>query len=498
MRTNSLVAQQIARRLALAIVLAMVLLAFAYTAAGAAPAAVEKSLQVGGSEVLDFQGLKRAAVADPMIADYVVLSARQIMLTGKAPGATDFYVWDDKGQHTFKVTVTPPPARMEEVVRRIAETIAQPGIHVSEHNGVVLLEGAVETAYSAERAEAIASAYAPRVSNLIQVRTPTQRAALDVAQIQSVVGPDIAVRALSDSTLLFEGTATPEQRTRVDQIMKALGKQMSVVDLITAPAYAPRQILVHVKVVDVNKSALSDIGIDWGGLTTEDGGAVKAHDQPILLGEVFSGPLALDSGGPIRRLEGISARIKALVTDNKARVLAEPNLLVREGESASMLVGGEIPIPVAQTGTGTAATGAVSVEWKEFGVKLDVTGKIASDGKSIDLDVTPEVSSLDFGNAISVSGFVLPALRTRRAHSVLHIGDGQTLVIGGLYQSDMSKVVSKIPLLGDIPIIGEFFKHTRNNKTETELVIFVTPEIMTESSTAARTSAALDQAGESK
>jgi pilus assembly protein CpaC len=378
--------------------------------------------------------------------------------------------------------------------------IARPAIQVSEANGVVILEGVVDTPYESQRAEGIASAYAPQVRNLIQVRAEAEKPKLDLEAIQGAVGPDVKVRALGETTLLFEGNATAEQKQRLSQIIKALGGQVTTVDMVAGPAYAPRQILVHVKVVDLNKSALSDVGIDWGGLTeSSEGGISKiaAHDQPILFGEVFTAPLPLDEFGPVRRLEGISARLKALVTDNKAKILAEPNLLVSEGETADMLVGGEIPIPVVQTATGVSsgAAGAITVEWKEFGVRLEIKGDVAADGKSLDLDVAPEVSSLDFGNAIVVSNIVLPALRTRRAHSVVHIGDGETLVIGGLYQNEISKNVRKIPLLGDIPIIGEFFKRTTKQNTESELMIFVTPEIVTEASAKARTDAAMQKMG---
>jgi len=243
-------------------------------------------------------------------------------------------------------------------------------------------------------------------------------------------------------------------------------------------------------VVDVDKSALREVGIDWGGLD-----AIGVHDQPILFGEVSTGPYALDEAGPIRRLEALSARLKALVTNNRARILAEPNLLVVEGETAEILVGGEIPIPVVQTVAGAAAA-AVTVEWKEFGVKLAIKGNVGVDGKSIDLDVTPEVSSLDWVNAVTFSNITVPALRTRRAHTVLHMNDGQTLVIGGLYQVEWSKSVRKIPLLGDLPILGELFKSTRKERRETELVILVTPKIVTEASAAARTEAALENIGE--
>jgi len=509
MKTRSHITQEIARRGALAMVMAAVLVAVA--GSGWAQPAVDKSMRVGASEVLDFQGIKRAVVVDPSIADYVVLSAKQVMITAREPGATDFHVWDDRGQHSFRLLVTAPPSQMPELLAQIGSALANPAIKVSEANGVVILEGEVGTPYEAQRAEAIAKAYAPKVENLIQVRALPEKPALDLEAIQGAIGPEVKVRRLTDNTLLLEGTATPEQKKRLEQITRALGAQATIVDMVSAPAYKPRQILVHVKVVDVNKSALSDVGIDWGGLTQEHATTTSgttvtestkfiAHDQPILFGEVFSGPLAIDDGGPIRRLEGLSARLKALVTDNKARILAEPNLLVNEGETADMLVGGEIPIPVVQSTTGAATTGAgaVTVEWKEFGVRLQIEGNIAADAKSMDLDLAPEVSSLDFGNAIVVSGFVLPALRTRRAHTIVHINDGQTLVIGGLYQTEISKNVRKIPILGDIPIIGELFKRTSKQQTETELMIFVTPEIVTAESAQARTEAAMEKMGETK
>jgi len=513
MKTRSHITQLIARRVALAVVMAALLVALA--GSGWAEPAVERTMQVGSSEVLDFQGIKRAVMADPTIADYVVLSAKQVMVTTKAPGATDFHVWDEKGQHTFHLIVVAPPSQMPEVLAKIGDTIANPAIKVSEANGVVILEGEVATPYEAQRAEAIAKAYAPKVSSLVQVRpaaAPPAALATGVGAIQQALGPDIKVWQVAENTLLFEGTVTPEQKARMDQIVNSLPQEVVVVDRVAAPGAAPRQILVHVKVVDLNKSALSDIGIDWGGLTEErvtttEGSTVTestkfiAHDQPILFGELFTGPFAaLDEVGPIRRLEALSARLKALVMDNKARILAEPNLLVKEGKTANMLVGGEIPIPVVQTATGaaTGAAGAITVQWKEFGVKLEIMGNISVDGKSMDLNVTPEVSSLDFGNAIVVSNIVLPALRTRRAHSVVHIGDGQTLVIGGLYQNEISKSVRKIPILGDIPIIGEFFKRTDKQNRESELMIFVTPEIVTEASAKARTDAATQKLGEMK
>jgi len=518
MKTRTHMTQQIARRLILAVLIAVVLTAVA--GSGWALAAEEKTMPLGSSEVLDFQGIKRAAVADPSIVDYVVLSAKQVMITTKAPGATDLHVWDEKGQHTFHLVVVAPPSRMPETVKKIQEMIGQPGITVSEINGVVILEGEAETPYEAQRAGAIAGAYAPKVQNLIQVRPVAAPPAapgppaVGVASIQAAVGPNVTVYQLTESTLMFEGTATPEQRKALDRIIGAIrdrkwsytegawgtSEKVKIVDMVSTPGYEARRLVVHVKVVDIDKSAVSNIGIDWGGLTRDTEGLFTAHDQPILFGEVFTGrqpQLPANDGGPLRRLDGISARLQALVTDNKARILAEPNVLVNESEITHMHVGGEIPIPIVQSIPGAGAP-TVTIQYKPFGVLLWLAGDITADGKSLILDVTPEVSNLDFANAIVISGFTIPALRVRRSHTVVQIADGQTLVIGGLYQNDISNVIKKIPLLGDIPIIGEFFKHTVKSKSETELMIFVTPEIVTEASAKARTDAALETLGKTQ
>ncbi|MCL6630624.1 MAG: type II and III secretion system protein family protein, partial [Armatimonadetes bacterium] len=172
----------------------------------------------------------------------------------------------------------------------------------------------------------------------------------------------------------------------------------------------------------------------------------------------------------------IGARIRALQQQNKARILSEPNLLVLDGREANILVGGEIPVPVVQSaGVGSAAS--VTVEYKEFGVRLRILPTLTGDDR-LQLKVMPEVSTLDFANAVEFSGFRIPALRTRRAETIVNVRDGQSLIIGGLIQNETSKLVKQIPVLGDLPIIGELFKSRSFVNNETELVIIITPQIV--------------------
>jgi len=153
--------------------------------------------------------------------------------------------------------------------------------------------------------------------------------------------------------------------------------------------------------------------------------------------------------------------------------------MVLDGTEGSILVGGEIPIPVAQSSSGTSGSNAsVSIEYKPYGVRLLVRAALVGDSM-VQMTVTPEVSDLNYGASVQISGFVVPSLTVRRATSTLQMRDGETLVIGGLYSSTTSREVERIPLLSQIPVLGEFFKHTVTRKAEDELLILIQPEIVT-------------------
>jgi len=466
--------------------------------------AIEKSLAVGESVILDFQGLTRAAISDPAVADVVVLTTAQLLVNGKAQGSTTLYIWDKRGRWTYLLSVTKAPSRVAKLLPRINAEIGLPGVTATEVGGVLVLEGTVTSAAQSARAEAIASIYSKEVKNLIQVEAeaaaqPTPR--ISAQEVQKILGPSYKVSEIAPGTYSVDGAVLPADARRVkEEVFPAIEKLgVNIVSLLSIEAPRVRQLLVRAKIVDIDKSAVGDLGLDWGHnrltttttssvnpdtgqVSTSTGSQTTFVPNEMLFGESLLGPREhrLLDGGPILRLERFGARLQALVTQNRARILSEPNLLVKEGENASILVGGEIPIPVAQPAGAT--TPAVTVDWKKFGVELTVEGRVLEDGQSIDLVVMPSVSSLDFGNAITVSGITLPAMRKRSAETRVQIKHGQTLVIGGLFSSEDSKQLRKVPFLGDIPILGEFFKSRHNVRRESELMIFVTPEIVKQAS----------------
>ncbi len=167
--------------------------------------------------------------------------------------------------------------------------------------------------------------------------------------------------------------------------------------------------------------------------------------------------------------------IHALTSNGVLRVLAEPNVVAASGQEASFLSGGEIPVPISSAGAGGGSN--VTIEWKEFGVKIVFVPTIVDSGV-MNLQVAVEVSSLDFGNGIELSGFRVPALRSRKAETTIEMKDQETLVIGGLFMEEENRVRTRIPILGHLPLLGYLFSSTRNVKVESELLIVVSPHII--------------------
>src|SRR5687768_14585425 len=247
------------------------------------------------------------------------------------------------------------------------------------------------------------------------------------------------------------------------------------------------QVVLNVKVAEVNRSRLKELGFNFfisalnsrrlegSGTLGFFGGQVQNPRLPLLeqdLGDRVNMAFDFVSLSGDRNIQGV---VRALEEDGTLKTLASPNLVAVNGEKAKFLSGGEIPIPVVQGGGG--GNTSVNVIFKEFGVKLDFEPTVIDSG-IINLRVVPEVSQPDFSNAVTISGFVIPTFRTRRVDTVVELRDGQSLVIGGLTNTEVQRVTSGIPLLSSIPVLGALFKNTRESIVENELIILVSPRII--------------------
>ena len=286
-------------------------------------------------------------------------------------------------------------------------------------------------------------------------------------------GEDINTTLNEEALILSGRVSSTTVMLRAGEIAQASASKVKVINLLQLPGPpGSQQVLLQVRFAEVNRRAVQELGVNWfmGPNGQNDYAARIATQQfsaPVFDGTTttFSDFLNLFV---MNTKYNIGAVIRALQTKGYFQSLAEPNLIAYNGQQASFLAGGEFPVPVVQ-----GLTNAVTIEWKEFGVRLTFTPTIAGD--MIRLKVKPEVSSLDFNNGITLQGFRIPSLITRRAETDVELRDGQSFAIAGLLQNITQEDGSKIPILGSIPIIGNLFKSKADRKEQTELMVLVTP-----------------------
>lgn len=383
----------------------------------------------GKSVVINVQArLRRVLVSNPKTIDAVATTPTQVVVEGKAAGESSLILWDEAGH-----------SRMLDV------TVDQ---------DVTGLRTAIEQAF-----------------------------------------PNYDIQAEADGgRVILSGTAP--NKSVMDEVTKMAGfYSKDVVDSMTLPPPVhQRQILLEVKIAEVDRTKLEQFGFNL--LST------GAGNTPGVISTQQFGPASGQGGGPLNLTGAIGApttgfttqfglsnllniflfrpdlnlgaTIEALQQRNVLQILAAPNLLAMSGQKASFLAGGEFPFPVVQGGVNV---GAVTIQFRPFGVRLDFTGEVEPDN-TIQLQVAPEVSSLDFTNAVQISGFTVPAISTRRAETVVELRDGQSFGIAGLLDQRATAQLSKVPGIGDVPILGKLFQSRSVNKTRTELIVLVTPRIV--------------------
>ena len=372
-------------------------------------------LTAGRSTVVttDFD-ISRIAVTNPAVADAVVVQPREILIDGKSAGTVSLIVWGPAQREQYDLVVEQGVTSLQQQLRLLF-----PGedIHVSSTDEAIILSGQVS-------------------SNPVVLRA--------------------------------------------GEIAQASSAKAKVINMLQLPGGSEsQQVILQVRFAEVNRRALTELGAtlllsrpDSTGRTSTEQFAAPNFQKPNQAGEaqdmVFSDFLNLFF---FSHTQGVGAVIKALKSRGFFQSLAEPNLIAYNGQEASFLAGGEIPVPVVQ-----GATGTVTVQFKEFGIRLNFRPTIAGD--VIRLKVRPEVSTLDFGNGITLSGFRIPALSTRRAETDVELRDGQSFVIAGLLDNVTQEDGADIPVLSKVPIIGNLFKSKADRAERTELMVLITPRLV--------------------
>jgi pilus assembly protein CpaC len=507
------------------------------------------SLTVGKSIILTTsEPIKRVSLGTPEgvpeIAVALVLTPRQIYLTGKSPGVTNLTIWgpNDKVSSIMDLEVSPDVTRLKGMIHKMFPeekditvtathdnitlsgkvsdmadlsqilALAEPffpkkvinlmKVEVSPNisqmkeafqkilpeekdimitttpDNKITLSGTVSNKANMSKALALTESYFPkRVVNLLQVETSSSR----LKEALHDILPDekeIRVNATQDNVTLSGTVSSTSNLSQVMALAEAYYPK-KVINLLEVAGV--HQVMLEVRVAEMSRTLLKRLGFNWAYISNS-GANFGVNLLNNLTGASVAGSSITQTFSTninaLFRFTGQGATwtlfIDALKEEGLLKILAEPTLITLSGKTANFLAGGEFPIPVPQpSGVGTTIT----IDYKPFGVGLNFTPIVLSN-KKISMQVSPEVSDLDFTNAIQISGFVVPALTTRRVATTVELADGQSFAIAGLLRDDAREIVSKFPILGDIPILGALFRSSSFQKNESELIVIVTPHLV--------------------
>jgi pilus assembly protein CpaC len=377
---------------------------------------------VNKSVLVDFSvPVREVRLAKPEFAEVTAISPRQILVTGKSFGTTQMIIWiDGEDQRVFDVAVD---LELERLLASIRSAVPRARVKAHALLDAVVLTGHVPDAASAERVMEIAQVFSPRVINQMQVA----------------------------------GTQQVLLRCTVAEVNRSAMRQLGFNGWIAGDDF--RDMFFINNLDGINPA---NIGVPSGALATAD--------LPFVVGDngiPVTGSTTLSFGFPRVQMQVF---VHALRENGLLRILAEPNLVAINGQDASFLAGGEVPIPLV-------TEERIKIEYKEFGVRLNFTPVVIAESK-IRLTVAPEISEPDFSNAVVVGGYTVPGFVARRVQTVVEMGSGQTLAIGGLLSERVRAVSRQIPGLGDVPVLGALFRSADYRLEETELVVLVTPELV--------------------
>ena len=406
-------------------------------------------LQMNEARYLDVGAtIVRIAVTNPAIADVQALSSSEVNIMGLQKGTTSLMLWTASGmRYDYVVSVTPDDSGLALAIQR---AINIPGVKVQMANGKILLRGVVENQRERDTAFQIASLYVDNKSS-------------------------------TESKKTSNGSRNGLNTDVIDNLGLEADEELANPNIINMLELSnPDQINIEAQVIEIDSDDAKELGLTYSGVYRNPSGtSTDGSAGSFYAGESYSGTRDKGSNWFTRNwlythFSQINAQIHALITKGRARVVSRPNVTTMSGKTAAILVGGEMPYQKRDNNGGT------QTEFKTYGIELKlVRPEVDSDG-NITSRLLASVSRLDWANAVESDGFRMPALAKRAAETMVNIPSGMTMAIGGLLNSEDAKNVTKLPLLGDIPILGNLFKYSNTTHNKSEIIILVTPRVVNE------------------
>jgi pilus assembly protein CpaC len=442
------------------------------------------SLQSGHSTVVRAPGLSRVAVGDSRIAGVIAIGTSEVIINAKSAGHTTVSIWGAGGARTeYEVTVTQQDA--DDLARALRSTLADSNVSVVTVGHMIVVRGTIMDSARFTQANSLIDRFnvAAKTEGFVIVDALTQLDPLTTVQsdIGAIAGAsDVRVEGDGKGNIVVSGRATTKAteqmileraRTLAGTYLASDGKVIDRLELATVS-----QVSVKVYVLEVDETGMKQLGLRLQGAFVDPTTGLitpTTPSFPFVENQANQKPgRSLTIGGFFRSIL-LAPTLDLILTSGHASVLSAPDLLAMPGQTANFLVGGQIPY-IYSTGLGQSA-----IVFKEYGVKLEITPTILGDG-SIETKLTPEISDLDFTNGISLNGFIVPALKTSRITTDLVTHAGESIIMGGLLRRLDQKTITKIPGLGDLPVLGKLFRSTNYLTSASDVVFVMTPEIITQ------------------
>jgi pilus assembly protein CpaC len=423
--------------------------------------------------------VQRIAVGDGRIAGVVPVGSSQIVVNGKSPGHTTVFVWMPTGRATYEITVT--EQEMDDLAQMLRTSIDDPNVQVVSFNHSIVVRGTVRDGAEYQalsdilgRFDKTAGAQKYSIVNVVTMAHPLGSLQHDVAGIPGA--NDIRVDPDGKGNVIVSGHVH-DFATEQAILARARGiagpylaTDGKLIDRISTDTTS--QIDIKLYVLEVDNTAMKNLGVQLQSAIFQPGGtytlgppSFPAVESPVPGGK------ALTTGAFFRTIT-LAPTLNLLLQEGHARLLSAPDLVTLPGNEATFLVGGEIPIPFA------TGLGQVSIVYKEFGVQLKVTPTVLGNG-AVQAAIAPDISDLDFQNAISENGFVIPALRESKLSTNVIAQPGESILMGGMVRRIEQRLITKIPVLGDIPILGKLFRSVSYQSNQTDVVFVMTPQVIT-------------------
>ena len=424
------------------------------------------------------------AVGDVKIAGVVPVGTSQLVINGKHAGRTTVHVWALNTSVSYDVTVV--DQTVDSLAAMLRTTIAEPGVDVVDFDHSIVARGTVDDIARFQRVQDLMSRFEPLAKNegfalvdAVTVKLPfgdLQRSLADIPKAS-----DLRLDADVKGNIIVSGRV--QDRTTAENVLERVrgvaGPYLSVdgkvVDRLAVATTS--QIDVKVYVLEMDQSGLSQLGLRLQGANPDPNlpNVLDFSDPSFIFAE---GAKATGLGkalniAPFFRQTRLAPTLDLILQTGHARILSQPNLVTTPGQKADFLVGGQIPYAYS------TGLGQTSIVFKDYGVKLEVTPTLLGSG-AVESKIAPEVSQLDFQDGITLNGFVVPAFKTSRLATDIITQPGESIVMGGLLQHVEQRNITKIPLLGDLPILGQLFRSTRYQSSQTDVVFVMTPEILTQ------------------